>query len=77
MGGRWEVTTNFAFAPHVSDTPPAECHDVAKKKKILDKMLENEVSQQTIVVTYRYLRKLQMTRSNLFSKGQIIYYKLE
>jgi hypothetical protein len=33
MGGRWEVTPNFTFAPHVSDMPPAECHDVAKKKK--------------------------------------------
>jgi hypothetical protein len=39
------VTTNFAFAPHVSDTPPAECHDVEKKKKILEEMPENEVSQ--------------------------------
>jgi hypothetical protein len=45
MGGRWEVRTTFAFAPHVSDTPLAECHDVSKKKKILEEMLENEVSQ--------------------------------
>jgi hypothetical protein len=45
MRGRWEVTTNFAFAPHVSDTPPAECHDVKKKKKILEEMPKNEVSQ--------------------------------
>jgi hypothetical protein len=45
MGGRWEVMTNFAFAPHVSDTPPAECHDIEKKKKILEEMPENEVSQ--------------------------------
>jgi hypothetical protein len=39
------VTTNFAFAPHVSDTPPAECHDIEKKKEILEEMPENEVSQ--------------------------------
>ncbi len=45
MGGRWEVMSNFAFAPHISDTPPAECHKVEKKKKILEEMLENEVSQ--------------------------------
>ncbi len=45
MGGRWEVTTKFAFAPHISDTPPAECHAVKKKKKILEEMQENEVSQ--------------------------------
>jgi hypothetical protein len=45
MGGRWEVTTNVAFAPHISDTPPAECHDIAKKKKILEETQENEVSQ--------------------------------
>ena len=45
MGGRWEVMTNFAFAPYISDTPPAECHDVAKKKKILEETPENEVSQ--------------------------------
>jgi hypothetical protein len=45
MGGRWEVTTNFAFAPHISDMPPAECHDVEKKKKIMEGMPENEVSQ--------------------------------
>ncbi len=69
--------TNFGFAPHVSDTPPAECHDVTKKKKILEETPENEVSQQTIVVTYSYLRKLQMTQSNLFSNGWTIYYKLE
>jgi hypothetical protein len=42
MRGRWEVMTKFVFAQHVSDTPPAECHDVAKKKKILEEMLENE-----------------------------------
>jgi hypothetical protein len=35
----------FAFAPHVSDMPPNECHDVAKKKKIQEKTPENEVSQ--------------------------------
>ncbi len=45
MGGRWEVTTNFAFAPHISDTLPAECHHVEKKKKIWEEMPENEVSQ--------------------------------
>jgi hypothetical protein len=45
MRRRWKVTTNFAFAPHISDMPPAECHDVEKKKKILEEMLENEVSQ--------------------------------
>jgi hypothetical protein len=37
--------TNFAFAPHISGTPPAECHDVAKKKKIVRETPENEVSQ--------------------------------
>jgi hypothetical protein len=73
MGGRWEVTTNFAFTPHISDTPPAECHDVAKKKKTLEETPENEVSQWTIIVTYSYLRKLQMTWRNLFSEGQTIY----
>jgi hypothetical protein len=45
MGGRWEGTTNFAFAPHVSDTPPAKCHDIEEKKKILEEIWENEVSQ--------------------------------
>jgi hypothetical protein len=45
MGGRWKVTTNFGFAPHVSDMPPAECHDATKKKKILEETQENEVSQ--------------------------------
>ncbi len=45
MGERWEVMTNFAFAPHVSDTPPVECHEVAKKKNILEETPENEVSQ--------------------------------
>jgi hypothetical protein len=45
MGGRWELTTNFAFAPHISDMPPPECRDVEKKKKILEEMPENEVSQ--------------------------------
>ncbi len=72
--------TNIAFAPHISDTPPAEeCHDVEKKKKILEEMLGNEVSQYTIVVTYSCLRKLLMimTQRNLFSEGQIICYKLE
>ncbi len=39
-------------------------------------MPENEVSQYTIIVIYSYLSKLQMTRSNLFSEGQTIYYKL-
>jgi hypothetical protein len=39
------VTTNFGFVPHISDTATAECHDVAKKKKILEEMPENEVSQ--------------------------------
>jgi hypothetical protein len=39
------VMTNFAFAPQVSDTPPAECHDIAKKKKVLEETPENEVSQ--------------------------------
>jgi hypothetical protein len=53
---------NFAFAHHVSDTPPAECHDIAKKKEILEEMPENEMSQYTVVVTYNYLRKLQMTQ---------------
>jgi hypothetical protein len=45
MGRRWEVKTNFTFATHVSDTPPAECHNIKKKKKILEEMPENEVSQ--------------------------------
>jgi hypothetical protein len=57
--------------------PPAEYHDVEKKKKILEEMPENEVSQYTIFVTYSYLRKLLMTRRNLFSEGQTICYKLE
>jgi hypothetical protein len=48
-------------------TPPQ--HDVEKKKKILEEMPENEVSQWTIIVTYSYLRKLLMTQRNLFSKG--------
>ncbi len=39
------MTTQFAFAPHFSDTPPAECHDFAKKKKILEETPKNEVSQ--------------------------------
>jgi hypothetical protein len=68
MGGRWEVTTNFAFAPHISDMPPAECHDVEKKKKFLRKKTENEVSQWTIIVTYSYLRKLLMTRETYLAK---------
>jgi hypothetical protein len=45
MRGSWEVMTNFSFAPHVSDTPSAECHDIEKKKKILEEIPENEVSQ--------------------------------
>jgi hypothetical protein len=32
--------------------PPAECHDVAKKKKILEETPESEVSQWTINATY-------------------------
>jgi hypothetical protein len=44
MGGRWEVMINFGFAPHIRDTPPAECHDVAKKEKILEEMPENKMS---------------------------------
>jgi hypothetical protein len=44
MGERWEVITNFAFAPHFSDTPPAKCHAIKKKKKILEEIPENEVS---------------------------------
>ncbi len=39
------MTTNFGFAPHEVTLPPAECHDVAKKKKILEEMPDNEVSQ--------------------------------
>jgi hypothetical protein len=76
MGGRWEIQQTLDSHPTSMTPPPAECHDVAKKKKILEETPETEVSQYTIVVTYSYLRKLQMTQSNLFNKGQTIYYKL-
>jgi hypothetical protein len=42
-------------------------NDVAKKKKILEEKLENEVSQWIIVVRHCYLGKLQMTQSNFLA----------
>jgi hypothetical protein len=45
MRGRWEVTKTLDLHPTSLTPSPAECHDVAKKKKILEEMPENEVSQ--------------------------------